>query len=216
MSQGWFQHTAARRRLVPQARAAYALLKVSTHSRPKAAGASAGVCLLVLKFQHTAARRRLVLRLIYYGLYHAFQHTAARRRLGRAKGRNQRTVMFQHTAARRRLAAIIGMTVIFSKFQHTAARRRLAKNGLPFNPYKDVSTHSRPKAAGTFLNTVNQTAIVSTHSRPKAAGTNYYYNKLLIHRVQHTAARRRLDHSLPSACCVAKFQHTAARRRLGG
>ena len=33
-----------------------------------------------------------------------------------------------------------------------------------------VSTHSRPKAAGSFLIQANHQLTVSTHSRPKAAG----------------------------------------------
>ena len=35
---------------------------------------------------------------------------------------------------------------------------------------KAVSTHSRPKAAGSMLPPDNSTTVVSTHSRPKAAG----------------------------------------------
>ena len=56
------------------------------------------------------------------------------------------------------------------KFQHTAARRRLAIKLNINGTYLFVSTHSRPKAAGSGFypcRTVNQ---VSTHSRPKAAG----------------------------------------------
>ena len=34
----------------------------------------------------------------------------------------------------------------------------------------DVSTHSRPKAAGVLLKMEQAEIIVSTHSRPKAAG----------------------------------------------
>ena len=34
-----------------------------------------------------------------------------------------------------------------------------------------VSTHSRPKAAGTTASEMTRQWIVSTHSRPKAAGT---------------------------------------------
>ena len=32
-----------------------------------------------------------------------------------------------------------------------------------------VSTHSRPKAAAAFGNSLSNTSVVSTHSRPKAA-----------------------------------------------
>ena len=56
---------------------------------------------------------------------------------------------FQHTAARRRLEESGGLLCDVFPFQHTAARRRLV-DGLDkrkFNAH--VSTHSRPKAAGS-------------------------------------------------------------------
>ncbi len=37
----------------------------------------------------------------------------------------------------------------FAEFQLTAARRRLGLNDIVGNPSPEVSTHSRPKAAGT-------------------------------------------------------------------
>ena len=54
------------------------------------------------------------------------------------------------------------------KFQHTAARRRLQ---LPILPHEkqQVSTHSRPKAAGHSDRRYKLDRKVSTHSRPKAA-----------------------------------------------
>ena len=59
---------------------------------------------------------------------------------------------------------------------------------------KNVSTHSRPKAAGKQHSLLLIHSSVSTHSRPKAAG------KIDPFRpeqgtFQHTAARRRLVHS---------------------
>ena len=58
--------------------------EVSTHSRPKAAGAFANAFLFPMMFQHTAARRRLALRRAKAVTgFTPFQHTAARRRLGR-------------------------------------------------------------------------------------------------------------------------------------
>ena len=54
-------------------------------------------------------------------------------------------------------------------FQLTAARRRLAGLIMPLY-VRFVSTHSRPKAAGTPGTTPTSPAPVSTHSRPKAAG----------------------------------------------
>ena len=56
-------------------------------------------------------------------------------------------------------------------FQHTAARRRLAQHLLQGCFRWDVSTHSRPKAAGRLLPAAIFVLYVSTHSRPKAAGT---------------------------------------------
>ena len=54
-----------------------------------------------------------------------------------------------------------------------------------------VSTHSRPKAAGRFVMIRIIQHFVSTHSRPKAAGV-IALGGLLISEFQHTAARRRL------------------------
>ena len=78
-----FQHTAARRRLAAPMAMLSRLMRVSTHSRPKAAGMDTVKTLAPgLMFQHTAARRRLVSGARPYADDHApFQHTAARRRL---------------------------------------------------------------------------------------------------------------------------------------
>ena len=142
--------------------------------------------------------------------------------------------MFQHTAARRRLAAIPSPGCIAHSFntqppeggwqlealkaelaemfQHTAARRRLDTLPSSWAYAARVSTHSRPKAAGSVLqgpctfqrrfNTqppeggwARQPAQsgfdrVSTHSRPKAAGR----------RVEQVANHRFVStHSRPKA-----------------
>ena len=145
-----FQHTAARRRLVDCDTEEAKRLMVSTHSRPKAAGNRPPVLcpscevsthsrpkaagyrnnaaqVQNVKFQHTAARRRLGNSVVWCRTLNMFQHTAARRRLGPKKPSAKPTIRFQHTAARRRL-------------DHPS-RRHL--------PTRAVSTHSRPKAAGT-------------------------------------------------------------------
>ena len=123
-------------------------------------------------------------------------------------------------------------------FQHTAARRRLEPFNIFIDESKDVSTHSRPKAAGykewcrqngervsthsrpkAAGNTTNSTSkswSVSTHSRPKAAGSISTDGVLSDRVFQHTAARRRLDEYLSKMSGNAWFQHTAARRRLAG
>ena len=56
-------------------------------------------------------------------------------------------------------------------FQLTAARRRLAAGGAAAPQSLEVSTHSRPKAAGEAIGQRVWMTAVSTHSRPKAAGT---------------------------------------------
>ena len=77
----------------------------------------------------------------------------------------------------------------------------------------EVSTHSRPKAAGEVFNEVGNLIVVSTHSRPKAAGT-VGRAKTLFQTFQHTAARRRLECLILRSEMEMEFQHTAARRRL--
>ena len=54
-------------------------------------------------------------------------------------------------------------------FQHTAARRRLV--GKPIQPafVDDVSTHSRPKAAGRFSSSVSASSI-SFNTQPPEGG----------------------------------------------
>ena len=76
-----------------------------------------------------------------------------------------------------------------------------------------VSTHSRPKAAGSLIRRILLVCTVSTHSRPKAAGKSPF-TPFRKYRVS--------THSRPKAAGWATgflqlptlFQHTAARRRL--
>ena len=55
---------------------------------------------------------------------------------------------------------------------------------------------------------------VSTHSRPKAAGSGGGACPADVSVFQHTAARRRLATQDQFTRIMAMFQHTAARRRL--
>ena len=61
---------------------------------------------------------------------------------------------------------------------------------------------------------VNQLTQVSTHSRPKAAGSVSWRRSVGCFGFQHTAARRRLACRLKTIPLPSWFQHTAARRRL--
>ena len=81
-------------------------------------------------------------------------------------------------------------------------RQRLSFNTQPpeggwkvidwFKAAKPVSTHSRPKAAGSAIIAADDTRNVSTHSRPKAAGQTVFKSQMRLSMFQHTAARRRL------------------------
>ena len=122
-------------------------------------------------FQHTAARRRLP---ICCGKCLALTNVSTHSRPKAAAYflvKNATLEKFQHTAARRRLRLAIDEH--FGKlkmFQHTAARRRLPHQPRCIGSVRKVSTHSRPKAAASHL----QTSLQSPHL------------------FQHTAARRRL------------------------
>ena len=122
--------------------------------------------------------------------------------------------LFQHTAARRRLAGVGKNTAQILLFQHTAARRRLVTVLRNKKSSNNVSTHSRPKAAGKLLDARHASPFVSTHSRPKAAGCMKLSVMARRCRFQHTAARRRLGTYSHGTHPHQEFQHTAARRRL--
>ena len=158
---GWFCSFASLRLAV----------SVSTHSRPKAAGAWPFALHSTPTFQHTAARRRLVSYHITAVLFHFRFNTqppeggwVPARYPARCRGRfntqppeggwrHRRTVR-RHTAGFNtqppeggwmdRLTTVAREVV----FQHTAARRRLEGKGLYQQAWGLVSTHSRPKAAG--------------------------------------------------------------------
>ena len=122
-----FQHAAARRRLDDVDVAVIAQIKVSTRSRPKAAGVNFGyIATAQVSFNTQPPEGGWPCALIGWQTSTTFQHAAARRRLG-------------------------------SKSK-TAAQKA------------DVSTRSRPKAAGVCDRTQLFQFQVSTRSRPKAAG----------------------------------------------
>ena len=78
--------------------------------------------------------------------------------------------MFQHTAARRRLASCKTPRAAQKKFQHTAARRRLAEIHGETLKAVEVSTHSRPKAAGASLKSLATSgfaSLISLNSQEK-------------------------------------------------
>ena len=145
-----FQHTAARRRLVGENFIVFSFLSVSTHSRPKAAGEAAWYLL-------DTSRARFNTQPPEGGWPYPMPPITV-------------AVSFQHTAARRRLAISSAVKPKSDMFQHTAARRRLVNVMSNVLNIANVSTHSRPKAAGLGRFNHAKSHTVSTHSRPKAAG----------------------------------------------
>ena len=83
--------------------------------------------------------------------------------------------MFQHTAARRRLAVVeCKYSEDLSGFNTQPPEGGWGVFVKPDLLVLDVSTHSRPKAAGSPVLSRRGFFIgVSTHSRPKAAGRLY-------------------------------------------
>ena len=76
-----------------------------------------------------------------------------------------------------------------------------------------VSTHSRPKAAGSApRNSARPNGFQHTAARRRLGFAKIIC--LSVRQFQHTAARRRLASEMLAARKAAKFQHTAARRRL--
>ena len=165
-----FQHTAARRRLgrypsglrLPSGRfntqppeGGWGITAgrdtgqlVSTHSRPKAAGARLNKYTGTKKFQHTAARRRL--EVVYLFPSHptsCFNTQPPEGGWGQLGYARHGDIVSTHSRPK-------------------AAGRALP----PHHPQQPVSTHSRPKAAGRPPCFITVIVVVSTHSRPKAAG----------------------------------------------
>ena len=128
-----------------------------------------------------------------------FQHTAARRRLDETDRNRCRLCSFNTQPPEGGWSHLRRKQTVYSSFntqppeggwlkrassptshstfQHTAARRRLEKDcKYPLIGFRvQVSTHSRPKAAG-FLPLPNCLQVeVSTHSRPKAAGPCFFW-----------------------------------------
>ena len=169
--------------------------QVSTHSRPKAAGYILSVG-LVYENVSTHSRPKAAGNALNTSesIRSLFQLTAARRRLGQNKPRGRHDLRCFNSQPpeggwnpdrcdTRPIKSFNsqppeGGWMLNSRFrqtnevfQLTAARRRL-ESGTGWTKYiLDVSTHSRPKAAGNLFKMTLEDGTVSTHSRPKAAGS---------------------------------------------
>ena len=165
-------------------------LNVSTHSRPKAAGLLSKSACKRAKFQLTAARRRLV------------QRSKSHLRIARFNS--------QPPEGGWAIAEIVFLAI--RRFNSQPPEGGWAIR-LSFVEIEGVSTHSRPKAAGSIITPPGTRPKVSTHSRPKAAGQGGNGFAVLL-KFQLTAARRRLASLQQLSVAADRFQLTAARRRL--
>ena len=143
-----FQHTAARRRLEKSTIEWLGSQRVSTHSRPKAAGQSTSITQPFYKVSthsrpkaagHTLKNSYLITRVSTHSRPKAAGSARMAVLLVQISFNTQPpeggwtsifvlcifAYMFQHTAARRRLACHVANVAEGKKFQHTAARRRL-------------------------------------------------------------------------------------------
>ena len=98
-----------------------------------------------------------------------FQHTATRRWLLQNHMNRYKVSQFQHTATRRWLRFVSRFCLFSGLFQHTATRRWLLEVAVRSAQIIQVSTHSHPKVAASFVNMTKALLAVSTHSHPKVA-----------------------------------------------
>ena len=190
-------------------------IRVSTHSRPKAAGEVPGVSRAwAVPFQLTAARRRLVRPSTAAACGHAFQLTAARRRLAAHHHHKFAETCFNSQPPEGGWSiSTANKTIIVNVSTHS--RPKAAGTGdVGHTPYVNVSTHSRPKAAG-FLRLQCVLLFARFNSQPPEGGwMNGAIGAVLLAEFQLTAARRRLEPRPMRYQTDKKFQLTAARRRL--
>ena len=209
-----FQLTAARRRLGDERALANWQIVVSTHSRPKAAG-SASSCVNTWSsgFNSQPPEGGWLSQLAKASILCRFNSQPPEGGWVCLIARAINEATFQLTAARRRL--VFG-SIVRPAFNDVSTHSRPKAAGSVIKRlkrYVKVSTHSRPKAAGFVCHSFTIRRKVSTHSRPKAAGLTLAYSRAGL-LFQLTAARRRLGPIGTSTQLRIKFQLTAARRRL--
>ena len=146
-----FQHTAARRRLGADDGYKCSISRVSTHSRPKAAGWLDAKAKEENWFQHTAARRRLGgIPPSAYAILTVSTHSRPKAAGEPIATTRDASVVSTHSRPKAAGSTDDRGRAVYRLFQHTAARRRLGVvTSIPVR-VGVVSTHSRPKAAGCF------------------------------------------------------------------
>ncbi len=145
--------------------------QVSTHSRPKAAGRTgAGRHPAQRGFNTQPPEGGWAATPAACGCHQAVSTHSRPKAAGGLRPAATPANSFQHTAARRRLEVVY----LFPSHPTSCFNTQPPEGGwgqLGYARHGDiVSTHSRPKAAGRALPPHHPQQPVSTHSRPKAAG----------------------------------------------
>ena len=200
--------------------------RVSTRSRPKAAGKHPHSASDKRAFQHAAARRRLADAPKPGDIAMWFQHAAARRRLDARKGSFE-SFLYVSTRSRPKAAGsalvwcstcppvstrsrpkaagpVLAFLCLLAGFQHAAARRRLGF--FRAHRYTPDSFNTQPPEGGwKMLSVFNIMDMVSTRSRPKAAGSD----KLELYCAARVSTRSR-----PKAAGSCGYQPADATARF--
>ena len=190
-----FQHTAARRRLAIKLNVNGIYLFVSTHSRPKAAGCVAPIPSADGQVS-THSRPKAA---GPGGNGYPFSKSCFNTQP--PEGGWCFETFFDHSQRCFNTQPPEGgwccnweCQILKLLFQHTAARRRLGHSDRRYKLDRKVSTHSRPKAAGSRHST-RQPASSCFNTQPPEGGWLTLF-LAIFHKsaFQHTAARRRLAH----------------------
>ena len=167
----WFQHTAARRRLDQPVHFHCLLRSVSTHSRPKAAG---------------ALRIVIGMRLV------VSTHSRPKAAGPSTKGVGLLSIVSTHSRPKAAGTSLVGLPVATDVSTHS--RPKAAGCGLCARQIGRRGFNTQPPEGGWIHKPICFVyLIVSTHSRPKAAGFCDAATSASQFEFQHTAARRRLD-----------------------
>ena len=165
-----FQHTAARRRLGVYDAVITGDYRVSTHSRPKAAGIDICIQRLVnTRFNTQPPEGGWSSDKTSESSNPSFNTQPPEGGWPSAATTSNRSKRFNTQPPEGGWKSILTGHFIMAVSTHS---RPKAAGFLPGNLIKSrkVSTHSRPKAAGTAPSIICKPCNVSTHSRPKAAG----------------------------------------------
>ena len=215
---------------------AAALILVSTHSRPKAAGPLPVRLPPNCKFQHTAARRRLGFPLPSWrfrlrfntqppegGWFFGRRHDDGYARFNTQPPEGgwvppmpllRRTCGFNTQPPEGGWMGKRHIAHYANTFQHTAARRRLASSALNKPATLSFQHTAARRRLASLICSPHSSVLVSTHSRPKAAGVKS--GCLPPAQAVSTHSRPKAAGLSPGITMrpVSGFQHTAARRRL--